>query len=222
MSMSGHAIITADVDQGRLLLQVDGHADTLTVPVDTRGAIDDAPAWAAAIDEMIVRAPSAVPGLSSVVVRASEGGLVCIDAGGAVLYPVLWSHDDRSAPDAAWCRKKYDDAWWQAEVGLVPDFGHLVSKMSWLHRSEPDIWTRSRFLCSLEDYLRWHLVSSGAAGGFVTRPSVAASSGVWRIGAYREAVLSLIDAERNWLGVLPEVASEGSLLGSRQAVELRL
>lgn len=214
---SGHGVVTVDVDGGRLILLVNGSA-VVAVPVDSLGGPDDAGAWVAAADRMSAQ----VDVLASVSVRASEVGLVAVDAAGTVVHPVLWAHDDRSAPDAAWCRKKHDDAWWEAEVGSVPEPRHLVTKLSWLHRSAPDAWDRSRFFCSLEDYLRWHLVSGGVPGTYVTRPSVAAAFGLWGHGEYRQSVLSLIDDARDWSGVLPEVAAEGTKVGTWHQVEVLL
>lgn len=212
--------IVADVDLAEVSVRAADQRVLMSVRVDS--AIDDVRAWAAAIEEIAVAARSVTSVLSSVVVRASDVGLVCVDAHGAVVYPVVWAHDDRSAPDAAWCRKKHENSWWESEVGAIPEHRHLVTKLSWLHRSAPDIWERTRFFCSLEDYLRWSLTSTGVPASFVTRPRVAAEFGLWGHGAYRTAVLSLIDAERNWSGVLPEVGVEGSLLGTWCGVDVRL
>lgn len=214
--------LVVDADHGRLLLRAADQSDLVSVPVDSHGAVDDARAWVAAIDEIAASERTAISGLSSVVVRASEVGLVCVGVDGTDVHPISWADDDRSAPDAAWCRKKHDDAWWESEVGMVPEYRNLVTKLSLVHRSAPDAWERARFFCSVEDYLRWHLVSTNAPGSFITRPKVAATFGLWRLGGYRAAVLSLIDADRNWSGVLPEVGIEGTVLGTWCQLDVRL
>lgn len=219
---SSPGTIVADVELGEVLVCTADQSVLVAVPVDSHGPLEEAPTWVAAIGAIAACAPWEVPGLSSVVVRASEVGLVCVDAVGAVVHPVLWAHDDRSAPDAAWCRKKHDDAWWKAEVGVVPEFRHLVTKLSWLHRSAPEAWERSRFLCTFEDYLRWSLISAGVPESFTTRPGLAADFGLWGHGGYRAEVLALIDADRNWSGVLPDVGAEGSRLGTWNQVDVRL
>lgn len=219
---SSAGTIVADVERRQVLVRAADQSVLSSAGVDSHGDLDDVRSWAAAVEEIAVSVQSTMPTLSSVVVRASEVGLVCVGADGAAVHPVVWAHDDRSAPDAAWCRKKHDDTWWDAEVGATPESRHLVTKLSWLHRSAPEAWERSRFFCSLEDYLRWSMVSSGVPESFVTRPNVAAAFGLWGHGGYRAAVLSLIDAERNWTGVLPELGVEGSQLGRWHQVDVRL
>lgn len=218
---TAQGVVILDAERGQVGLDTGNGTEIASVPVDRFGADDDVSAWTAAVEALEFGAVSAV------VVRATDIGLVCLDARGTSLHAVVWAGDDCSAPDAAWCRKKHDDAWWEAEVGLVPEAGHLVTKLSWLHRSAPEAWLHARILCSLEDHVRHHLVATGTVetariATVTTRPDVVARFGLWGNGSYSESVLSLIDAEKDWAGVLPAVGVEGAVLGTWRGVEVRL
>lgn len=196
--------------EGRRVRLLDGNGnERATAGVDDA---DDADTWVAAVEDLGTQVTSAVA------IRATDVGLVCLDIDCRVVHPVLWAGDDRSAPDAAWCRKKHDDEWWRSEIADVPEARHLVTKLSWLHRSAPDIWARTRFLGGLEDHLRGSLTR----GPMTTREDLVEEYGLWGHGEYRESVLTLIDAERQWSGVLPDVRAAGAVLGTWRGVDVVL
>lgn len=209
MSADDHCTVILDVEESRVRLEDRNGSETAAVGFDSP---DDVDAWVAAVEGLGAEVTSAVS------IRATEVGFVCLDRERRAVHPVLWAHDDRSAPDAAWCRKKHDDDWWRSEVGVVPEARHLVTKLSWLHRSAPEIWDRIRFICSLEDHVRGALT----AGPSVTRDHLVEEYGLWGHGEYRRGVLSLIDADREWSGVLPAVAPEGTVLGTWRGVDVLL
>lgn len=209
MRAEDRCTVVLDVAGRRVrLLDRDGN-ETATEGIDT---VDDADAWVAAVERLGVHVKAAVA------IRATEVGLVCLGTERQVLHPVVWSHDDRSAPDATWCRKKYVDEWWRSEIGTVPEARHLVTKLSWLHRSEPDVWARTRFMGSLEDHLRGSLTS----GSMTTREDLVEEYGLWGRGEYRGGVLALIDTGREWSGVLPDVRATGTVLGAWRGVDVVL
>lgn len=196
--------------EGRQVRLVDGNGhESATAAIDD---VDDADTWVAAVEGLGTQVTSAVT------IRATDVGLVCLDADRRVVHPVVWAHDDRSAPDATWCRKKYDDEWWRSEIAAVPEARHVVTKLSWLHRSAPDIWTRTCFMGSLEDHLRGALTR----GSMTTREDLVEEYGLWGHGEYRKSVLTLIDAERQWSGVLPDVRAAGAVLGTWRGVDVVL
>ena len=191
--------------------------------VADEGPVDDPRSWVRAL-VALVESPNfgeTTPLESSLTVRATEIGMVCLAANGENIYPILWAHDQRSHDDAMWCRKKYEDEWWINEVGLVPQAHHLVTKMSWLHRSEPVVWDKIGHICSLEDYVIEAVVRDSFAdhpSGMTirSRPELLSQLGVWsaQTNSYSPAVLSLIDSQKDWMGVLPEVCTEGTAVGS--------
>ena len=159
--------------------------------------------------------------LSNITVTGSEGGLVVLGANGLPLRPIIWASDTSSIADAQWCLKKHDEQWWINEVGVIPDHAHLVTKLSWLHRSEPDLWQQVVHICSPADYIRWRLVSGSKdpvteMGSIVTSSLDAERTAFWssKNGAYSQPVLKLIDSERDWSKCLPVVKPSGAIAGS--------
>lgn len=159
--------------------------------------------------------------LSNITVAGSEGGLVVLGANGLPLRPIIWASDTSSIADAQWCLKKFDAQWWINEVGVVPDHSHTVTKLSWLHRSEPELWSQVAHLCSPADYIRWRLVSGSqdrqsSLGSIVASPLDAERTALWSASnnSYSQAVLDLIDSKRDWTKTLPKVKPAGAIVGS--------
>src|SRR5439155_3901737 len=79
--------------------------------------------------------------VSAIAVAGQQHGLVALDEAGAVVRPAKLWNDTESAPDAAWLIKQLDGAGgaaaWAAACGSVPVAALTVTKLSWLHRSEP-------------------------------------------------------------------------------------
>ena len=153
--------------------------------------------------------------LSNISIDGSEGGLVVLGHDGTPLRPIIWASDTTSEPDAQWCLKKCDEQWWAAEVGVIPDHSHTVTKLSWLHRSEPETWNKMCVACSPADYIRWRLVT-GLMGSMVASPHDAERTAMWSAqkNVYSQAVLALIDHERDWSKCLPTVKPAGAIVGS--------
>ena len=102
---------------------------------------------------------------------------------------------------------------------MVPTFRSMVTKLSWLHRSEPDTWARVMHVCTPAQYVRWRL-GRDTAGPIVASADELASTGLWdsERGAVSDAVTGLIDSERDWSGVLPTVRPVDSSVGSLYGV----
>lgn len=178
------------------------------------------------VDDYVAAIVAALEGidfsnLSNITVTGSEGGLVVLSHAGTPLRPIIWASDTTSQADAQWCLKKHDEQWWINEVGVIPDHSHLVTKLSWLHRSEPDLWQQVVHICSPADYIRWRLVSGSKdlmseMGSIVTSPLDAKRTAVWssKNGTYSQPVLNLIESERDWSKCLPTVRATGAIVGS--------
>ena len=153
--------------------------------------------------------------LSNITVDGSEGGLVVLGHDGVPLREMMWASDKFSEPDATWCLKKFDEQWWLNEVGVIPDHSHTVTKLSWLHRSEPETWSKMNLVCSPADYIRWRLVN-GSLGSMVTSPQDAERTAMWstKDNAYSQATMTLIDSDRDWSKVFPVVKPTGAIVGS--------
>lgn len=102
---------------------------------------------------------------------------------------------------------------------MVPTFRSMVTKLSWLHRSEPDTWARVARVCTPAQYVRWRL-GRDTGGPIVASADELASTGLWNTerDARSDAVTTLIDSERDWSGVLPTVRPVDSSVGSLYGV----
>jgi len=153
--------------------------------------------------------------LSNITVDGSEGGLVVLGHDGVPLREMMWASDKSSEPDATWCLKKFDEQWWLNEVGVIPDHSHTVTKLSWLHRSEPETWSKMNLVCSPADYIRWRLVN-GSLASMVTSLQDAQRTAMWstKDNAYSQATMTLIDSDCDWSKVFPVVKPTGAIVGS--------
>jgi len=153
--------------------------------------------------------------LSNITVNGSEGGLVVLGHDGVPLREMMWASDKSSEPDATWCVKKFDEQWWLNEVGVIPDHSHTVTKLSWLHRSEPETWSKMNLVCSPADYIRWRLVN-GSLASMVTSLQDAQRTAMWstKDNAYSQATMTLIDSDCDWSKVFPVVKPTGAIVGS--------
>ena len=144
------------------------------------------------------------PAVAAIAVAGQQHGMVAMDAAGQVIRPAKLWNDTESAPDAGWLIKQLDrgaTAWAEA-CGSVPVAAFTVTKLSWLHRSEPEHWARLARVLLPHDWLTWRLT-----GRFTTDRGDASGTGYWSPdeGAYRWDLLRIVDGERDWFTVVPEV-----------------
>ena len=115
----------------------------------------------------------------------------------------LWN-DTESATDAAWLLGRLDGgaAGWAEACGSVPVASFTITKLSWLHRTEPASWERLAHVVLPHDWLTYQLT-----GRLVTDRGDASGTGYWSpaAGAYRFDLLGIVDGERDWTDVVPEV-----------------
>jgi xylulokinase len=144
------------------------------------------------------------PAVAAIAVAGQQHGMVVMDAAGQVIRPAKLWNDTESAPDAAWLIKQLDRgaAAWAEACGSVPVAAFTVTKLSWLHRSEPEHWARLARVLLPHDWLTWRLT-----GRCTTDRGDASGTGYWspEEGAYRWDLLQIVDGERDWFPVVPEV-----------------
>jgi xylulokinase len=164
---------------------------------------------------------------AAVAVGGQQHGMVVSDAAGAVLRPAKLWNDTESAPDAGWLLAQLatrdadgtvvDDgsAAWADAVGSVPVAAFTVTKLSWLHRSHPDAWTRLTRVLLPHDYLTHRLT-----GAYTTDRGDASGTGYWSAstGEYRWDVLSIIDGGRDWSDSVPSVLGPLEVAGDWNGV----
>lgn len=185
--------------------------------IDAAGECDAEALWVA-----VERVARSLADVSSISVVVTDDGVVMLDSAGVALPPTLMASDTRSADDATWCQKKFEPAWWLDNVGVVPEAPQFVTKLSWLHRSEPEAWNAGVRFTGLADFLRARLLG-GAPEAFVMPRSAAARTGLWcqTRTRYHTDVLALIDSDRDWSDALPRVVDDGAEIGRWNGLAVR-
>src|SRR3954469_22373270 len=153
------------------------------------------------------------PACSAISVGGQQHGMVVLDEAREVIRPAKLWNDTETAPDAGWLIKQLPGggADWAAAVGSVPVASLTISKLSWMHRSEPDNWARVVTVMLPHDWMTYRLT-----GEVVTDRGDASGTGYWSpmTGAYRWDILSIIDSDRDWSGVVPRVLGPFEVAGS--------
>jgi xylulokinase len=135
--------------------------------------------------------------------------MVTLDDAGQVVRPAKLWNDTESAPDAEWLLKQLDggSAAWAEACGSVPVAAFTITKLSWLHRKEPDNWSRVSKVLLPHDWL-----TSRLTGRLTTDRGDASGTGYWSpvTGAYRPDLL-----ERAFGRVVgtPRVAAPSEVVG---------
>jgi xylulokinase len=159
-------------------------------------------AWAAA----------GAPAVAAISVAGQQHGMVVLDRDRQVIRPAKLWNDTESAPDAVWLAKQFSGGGAELArlVGSVPVAAFTVTKLSWLHRTEPESWQRLAHVLLPHDWMTLQL-----CGEMVTDRGDASGTGYWSPagGAYVDDVLTVIDRERDWTGVLPRVAEPTEVVG---------
>jgi xylulokinase len=90
---------------------------------------------------------------------------VFVDANGQALAPAIVWQDGRCAEDAARLDHKIAEEarlkWWGAPLPL--DASHVLSRMAWMARVHPDIWSRTRWVMAPKDYCLLRLTGEACA-----------------------------------------------------------
>jgi xylulokinase len=151
--------------------------------------------------------------VASMSVAAQQHGLVVLDERGDVIRPVKLWNDTESAPDAAWLLKQLPDgaAGWAAATGSVPVAALTITKLSWLHRSEPEAFARIAKVMLPHDWLAMRLT-----GELGTDRGDASGTGYWSAatGEYRLDLLEIVDGELDWAAALPPVRPPEAAAGT--------
>lgn len=146
-------------------------------------------------------------------VAAQQHGLVVLDADDAVIRPAKLWNDTESAPDAKWLLGQVEGgaAAWAEACGSVPVAAFTITKLSWLHRSEPDAFARVARVMLPHDWLAWRLT-----GELGTDRGDASGTGYFSAAEnrYRFDLLEIIDRELDWAAAVPPVLGAGEATGT--------
>lgn len=149
----------------------------------------------------------------AVSVAAQQHGLVVLDASGAVIRPAKLWNDTESAPDSKWLIGRLDGgaAEWAKACGSVPLAAFTITKLSWLHRSEPEAFARIARVGLPHDWLAWRLT-----GEWTTDRGDASGTGYWSPAenCWRTDLLDIVDADTDWAAALPAVSDPSAAFGT--------
>jgi xylulokinase len=146
-------------------------------------------------------------------VAAQQHGLVVTDTAGTPLRPAKLWNDTESAADAGWLVQQLDGgaAAWAEACGSVPVAALTITKLSWLHRKEPEVFARVARVMLPHDWLAWRLT-----GDLATDRGDASGTGYWSParGEYRWDLLEIVDRDLDWRAALPPVAGPDVATGT--------
>ena len=187
-----------DADTGSLLASGRTAHPATTPPRSEQ----DPSAWWSAFEAAL--ADAGHPTYDAVSVAGQQHGMVVLDEAGEVLRPAKLWNDTESAPDADWLVSQLHGgpAAWAAACGSVPVAAFTITKLSWLHRTEPDVFDRVAHVLLPHDWLTWRLT-----GEFVTDRGDASGTGYWSPaeGRYRHDLLAMVDPTKDWPAIVPRV-----------------
>jgi xylulokinase len=106
--------------------------------------------------------------------------------------------------DADWLLSRLDGgaAAWALACGSVPVASFTITKLSWLHRCEPEHFARLAAVLLPHDWLTYQLT-----GRRTTDRGEASGTGYWSPteARYRTDLLALVDGTLDWPSIVPEV-----------------
>jgi xylulokinase len=205
-STSATKVEVRDLDSGRVV----GRGAAPHPATQPPRSEQEPAAWWSAFES--AHAEAGAPALAAISVAGQQHGMVPLDEQRHVIRPAKLWNDTESAPDAAWLIDQLPggrQAWADA-CGSVPVASFTITKLSWLHRSEPEAWSRLAHVVLPHDWLTFKLT-----GRLVTDRGDASGTGYWSAatGSYRPDLLAIVDRERDWSAVVPAVLGPGEVAG---------
>ncbi len=200
-----------DLDTGQIVARGSAPHPATTPPKSEQ----DPAAWRSAFD--IAWAAAGSPDVAAISVAGQQHGMVVLDASGAVIRPAKLWNDTETAPDAGWLRKQLPGgaADWAAACGSVPVAAFTIAKLSWLHRTEAENWERIAKVVLPHDWL-----TSQFTHNLTTDRGDASGTGYWSAatGEYCWDLLAIVDRDRDWSDVVPQVLGPQEVAGEWNGV----
>ncbi len=138
-----------DLDTG----QVVGRGSAPHPPTQPPRSEQDPAAWWTAFETAWQQAGQ--PPVAAISVAGQQHGMVTLDERHDVIRPAKLWNDTESAPDATWLIGQLPGGrrGWAEACGLVPVASFTITKLSWLHRREPEAWQRLASVLLPHDWL---------------------------------------------------------------------
>ena len=199
-----------DLESGRVVARSSAPHPPTTPPVSEQDPAD----WWSAFEH--AWAGAGAPTVAAISVAGQQHGMVVLDADRRVVRPAKLWNDTESAADAGWLCSQLEGgaAAWAAAVGSVPVASFTITKLSWLHRKEPEAWNRLAHVVLPHDWLTFRLLGE-QTGALVTDRGDASGTGYWSpaTGDYRFDLLGVVDRDRDWTSVVPRVLAPTEVAG---------
>ena len=144
-------------------------------------------------------------------VSGQQHGLVCLDRSDRpVRAAKLWNDTTTAHECADLTRKLGGDSRVLELTGNLILPGYTAPKIAWLATHEPEAYARTMRMCLPHDYLNLWMT-----GEFITESGDASGTAYFDVRArrYSDAVLTAIDATRDWTRTLPPIAPSLSIAG---------
>ena len=200
-----------DADSGELLRTARAPHPATTPPRSEQ----DPAAWLAALEDCL--ADVGAHDVAALAVAGQQHGLVGLDEEGEVIRPAKLWNDTESAPDAGWLIEQLGSPGaWAAACGSVPVAALTITKLSWLHRKEPDAFHRLASVLLPHDWLTFQLT-----GATVTDRGDASGTGYWSPAEerWRFDLLDIVDGDTDWPSLLPRVLGPVEAAGTWEGRE---
>jgi xylulokinase len=197
-----------DADSGALI----GSGRAPHPPTSPPRSEQDPQVWRDALIEARHQAGS--PAVVAMAIAAQQHGLVVLDEQSDVIRPAKLWNDTESAPDAAWLVEQLGGpAAWAEACGVVPVASFTISKLSWLHRCEPEHFDRVAHVLLPHDWLTFRM-----SGLFTTDRGDASGTGYWSPaeGRWRTDLLAIVDDAKDWDACLPDVLGPTDVVRERE------
>jgi xylulokinase len=168
--------------------------------------------WREALME--ARRQAGTPAVVAMAIAAQQHGLVALDDKAQVIRPAKLWNDTESADDAQWLVEQLGgpEPWVEA-CGSVPVASFTISKLSWLHRCEPEQFERIARVLLPHDWLTFRM-----SGRFTTDRGDASGTGYWSPteDRWRPDLLEVVDDTKDWDTCLPDVLGPTDIVRERE------
>jgi xylulokinase len=152
---------------------------------------------------------------ASIAIAGQQHGLVVLDGSNNVLRPAKLWNDTESAADAEALIDLLGPGGWAAACGSVPVASFTITKLRWLRRCEPSIFSELGRLLLPHDWLTAQLT-----GEATTDRGDVSGTGWWSPGEerYRLDLLALVDDTMPWADMIPSVLAPDARAGTWEGV----
>ena len=142
------------------ILAVASRPATLSSPRPGWAEEDPAEWWrnsCAILRELVAASPQGAAAIRGICVTGMVPALVLLDASGRVLRPSIQQSDGRSAAEVAELAAEVDEAAFLARTGNGVNQQLIATKLRWLERHEPEVFSRIGTIFGSYDYVNWRL-----------------------------------------------------------------